>query len=306
MTRCGASNSSSSGQVLGKVLETSAKIALGGAAVLGALYLALSPRIASRLYGGVMFHPHQFPDDLELLDIEGVTREEIFFVSNKLRLHGWYFHVPKSTKTLLFSHGNTGNILNRETMIGLQLKAGYSVFIYDYRGYGRSEGNASVFGIVADGCAAYDYLIQQRDLKPEQIVLYGESLGAAVACQIAARREAAGIVLQSGFSSLRKIGMETIPFIRIYPKFLLPQPELDSAAVLERDHPPLLIIHGKKDTVVPFTHAEEIYSRALEPKHFVPLTRCGHNDIPYLAPDEYIGALRTFAGTLKSGTTAGA
>lgn len=305
MSSSEASNGNGS-ELLGKVLETSAKIALGGAAALGVLYLVLSPRIASRLYGGVMFHPHQFPDDLELLDIEGVNREEIFFVSNNLRLHGWYFHVPKSTKTLLFSHGNTGNILNRETMIGLQLKAGYSVFIYDYRGYGRSEGSASVFGIVADGCAAYDYLIQQRDLKPEQIVLYGESLGAAVACQIAARRECAGIVLQSGFSSLRQIGLETMPFIRIYPKFLLPQPELDSAALLERDHPPLLIIHGKKDTVVPFTHADEIYRRASEPKQFVPLTRCGHNDICYLAADEYVGALRTFAGSLGTRTTSGA
>lgn len=282
----------------GKVLETSAKIALGAVGVIGALYLALSPRIASRLYGGVMFHPHAFPDDCELFDIEGVTREEIFFVSNKLRLHGWFFHVPNASKTILFSHGNTGNILNREHFVTLQLKAGYSVFIYDYRGYGRSEGNASVYGIVADGLAAYDYLIRQRDLKPESIVVYGESLGAAVACQIAAARKTGGIILQSGFSSLQRIGTEMIPFLRMYPRFLLPQPELNSAAILEREHPPLLIIHGKKDTVVPFAHGDEMFNRASEPKAFLQLPRCGHNDIPFVAGDEYVNALREFARTL--------
>jgi fermentation-respiration switch protein FrsA (DUF1100 family) len=295
------------GQLLGRVLETSAKVAVGAAGVLGIIYLMLSPRIATRLYGGVMFHPHAFPDDPEFFDIEGVSREEIFFVSNNLRLHGWYFHVPKSTKTILFSHGNTGNIVNREHFIGLQLRAGYSVFIYDYRGYGLSEGNATVFGIVSDGLAAYDYLVKQRGLSTEDIVLYGESLGAAVSCQILSRRKCGGIVLQSGFSSLRKIGAEMIPFTKIYPRFLLPQPELDSAAILEREHPPLLIIHGKKDTVVPFSHGDEMYQRALEPKEMLILPRCGHNDICFIASDEYVTALRRFAKSLPhAATTSGA
>lgn len=301
------SEEESTGEFLGKVLETSAKVAVGAAGVLGIIYLMLSPRIATRLYGGVMFHPHAFPEDLELFDVEGVSREEIIFESNNLRLHGWYFHVPNSPKTILFSHGNTGNIINREHFIALQLRAGYSVFIYDYRGYGRSEGSATVFGIVADGVAAHDYLVKQRGVKAEDIVLYGESLGAAVACQILSRRTCGGIILQSGFSSLRKIGAEMIPFTKYYPRFLLPQPELDSAAVLEREHPPLLIIHGKKDTVVPFTHGDEIYRRASEPKEMLVLPRCGHNDICFIATEEYVDALRKFARSLpEHATTAGA
>lgn len=286
--------------VLGKILAGTAKVALGTAGVLGAIYLALSPRVASRIYGGMIFHPHAFPDDCELFEIEGVVREEVIFDSNGSRLHGWYFHAPGSSRTILFNHGNTGNILNREQLITLQLKAGYSVFIYDYRGYGRSQGSATVFGIVEDGCAAYDYLIKERGLTAEDIVVYGESLGAAVSCQIAARRRCAGLILQSGFSSLRQIALELMPYIRVYPNALMPQPNLDSAAILEHAHPPLLIIHGKKDTVVPFTHGEEMFRRASEPKKFLRLPRCGHNDICFLGADEYVESLQQFAADLPA------
>lgn len=273
------------------------KIAFGSASVLAALYLGLSPRLSPRLYASRLFRPYVFPEGMwDTLDIEGVPREDCYFhtVDGSL-LNGWYFDTPGAQKTILFSHGNTGNLTGRLNLVKLLIESGAAVFIYDYRGYGKSKGVPTVRGICEDGVIAFDYLTQQRGLKASKIVLYGESLGTAVACEIAAERSAAGVILQSGFSSLKKIGQQTIPITKIYPQILFPKPLLDAAErMAARKDVPLLLIHGHKDQVVPFEHAEEIFARAAEPKRFVQLPDCSHSDIWCNAPEEFVSAVREF------------
>ncbi|HEY9713513.1 MAG TPA: alpha/beta hydrolase, partial [Chroococcales cyanobacterium] len=201
--------------------------------------------------------------------------------------------VPGAAKTILFSHGNAGNLSFRIALIELMVKAGASVFVYDYSGFGRSEGIPTLEGIVEDGLAAYDYLLS-KGVSAGSIVIYGESLGAAVSMQVAALREAHGVILQSGFASLRRIAAEVFPVAGLYPSQLFPEQQLDTIAMLRKPHRRLLIIHGVLDEVVPFGHAESMFAEAVSEKYFLRLPRTSHCDISLTAPDEYVAALQEF------------
>jgi fermentation-respiration switch protein FrsA (DUF1100 family) len=276
------------------------KVFLGSASVLAALYVGLSPRFNSRLYFGKVFRPFPYPEgDYDVEQLVGIKREDVWFSTpDDVRLHGWFFSVPASKKTILFSHGNTGNLTGRLNLVSLLLQCDASVLIYDYRGYGRSQGIPSLPGLCVDGESAFDYLVKERNIPHDQIVIYGESLGSAVSCEIAGNRDCAAIILQSGFASLQKIGKKVMPFTSIYPDFLFPKPKLNTVAAMAKDNRPLLILHGKKDIVVPFAHAEEIYHRAAEPKQFVPLDEAAHSDLWSASPREYVESVRSFLKSL--------
>ena len=187
---------------------------IAGAVTLGAIYLGLAPRVATPLYRSMLFHPDRYPaGNYDLDSIEGISRKDVFFTSaDGTRIHGWYFALPGAGKTILFHHGNAGNVSSRAPLIRLLLLAGASVLIYDYRGYGLSEGIPSVKGICDDGCAAFDYLTEVEGVNHDEIINYGESLGCAVACQVCTVRRGCALILQSGFSSLRKIGISVCPW----------------------------------------------------------------------------------------------
>jgi len=276
------------------------RMMFANAAALGALYVVLSPRVAKPLYRPILFHPDPYPSGNYNVDaIENVSRKEVFFDSlDGTKLHGWWFSSADASRTIIFSHGNAGNLTYRIGLVKLLLQAGASVFLYDYRGYGLSEGLPDVKGICADACAAYDYVVQQQGVAPETIVLYGESLGAAVACQVSTVRPSAGLIVQSGFCSLRRISSEVLPWMRLYPSWLFPQPNLDNLSLLKRSHPPLLILHGKRDTIVPFSHAEEVFQEASEPKRLVLLSTANHSDISIMEPVAYVEAIRDFLSSL--------
>lgn len=280
-----------------RLLRHLPRVALGSFSLLAALYLGLSPRFAPRVYARRLFKPYRYPEgSWDVLEIEGVPRQDCYFrTADGSILHAWYFENIKAKQTIIFSHGNTGNLTGRLNMVRLLLRAGASVFIYDYRGYGRSKGAPSIHGICQDGVAAFDYLRDRQNVPTDDIILYGESLGTAVTCEIAAERDAAGVILQSGFSSLKKIGEEQMPLIKLYPRFLFPRPILDAAArMAERKGYPLLIIHGEKDQVVPFAHAQEVFAGASEPKHFVQLPDCAHSDIWCNSPEMFVESVRKF------------
>lgn len=280
---------------MGLLQKNLPKIAAGSASLLAALYFAFSPRLAPALYARRMFRPHAYPEgDWNVAEIGGLLPQDSYFRgADGSRLHGWYFYNPSASQVILFSHGNTGNITGRQNLVRLLLQTGASVFIYDYRGYGKSEGLPSVRGIVEDGVAAFDHLVNGKGFRPSQIVIYGESLGTAVTAELAEERACAGVILQSGFSSLRKIGYERMPITRIYPTMLFPHPLLDSAGKMARVDKPLLVIHGKLDTVVPFAHAEEVFERARGIKTFVSLD-AAHSDLWSAAPDTYVDGVRKF------------
>lgn len=278
------------------------EILLGSGVVAGLLYVGLSPRVAKLLYRPILFHPARYPEGYyDIESIDGIAPIDVYFkAADGTRLHAWFFKLDGAERTILFHHGNAANLTTRLGLIQLQLRAGASVFIYDYRGFGRSECIPDTKGICDDGCAAFDYLVEKEGIDPENIINYGESLGAAVACQVSTVRHGGGLILQSGFSSLRRIGCEVVPWVRIYPQALYPKPCLNSVCVVEREHPPLLIMHGVNDTVVPFEHALELYERACPPKTFVEFPEADHCDLSFVEPERYETSIREFLLSLAT------
>jgi uncharacterized protein len=286
---------------MGKLLVRNLpKLVAGSASVLAALYLVLSPRLSPNLYTKKLFGPEKYPEgDWSIKEIGGRPIQDCFFRAvDGSMLHGWFFENPDASHVIMFSHGNRGNITCRQNLVRLLLEAGASVFVYDYRGYGRSEGEPTVHGICEDGLMAFDYLVRGQGFRPSQIVIYGESLGTAVTSEVAAERPCAGIILQSGFSSLRKIGIQMVPITRIYPPALYPKPLLDSASRMAVEKKPLLVIHGVKDQTVPFDHGEEVFNNAAEPKTFLRLSEAAHTDIWSTNADAYVNGVRNWLATL--------
>lgn len=278
------------------------KTPLAGVAALGALYLVLSPRVAVPVYKPVLFKPDKYPNgEYHIESLTGIKREDVFFPStNGKTLHGWFFETPGADKTILFSHGNGGNLATRTGLVSALLETGASVFIYDYQGYGRSEGSPNVKRICQDGLSAYRFLTKEVGLDSRDIVNYGESLGSGVASYLARQVPTAALVLQSGFCSLARIGKEHVPLLHMYPDWLFPQPELNNLKTVTGKHQPLLIIHGMNDETVPFAHGQELFAEASEPKRFAVLPNAGHINMFDIDRQLYVNAVREFLHSLNS------
>lgn len=245
------------------------------------LYIVASPRVAERAYHVALFEPHKYPKgNYDNASVNG-RDEDIFFPSlNGKQLHAWHFKGNPDKKTVLVCHGNTGNIADLDGLIILLLRTGASVFVFDYQGFGRSGGAPSVSGICRDGHAAYKYLVEQRGIAPADIVLYGESLGGAVACQLAHSVPVAGLILQSAFSCLTRISFESYAILGIFPEILFPPPYFNNVAMLKKlMNVPVLITHGQKDADIKFTHAQALFNGANNPKSFLPLPNTAHHEI---------------------------
>lgn len=263
----------------------------------------MSPRLAEPLYYPGLFAPTKYPSGFyNQTTISGITRQEVIFpITSGKHLHGWYFANPGAKETVLYSHGNSDNLTYYLRFVGLLLNSGTSVFIYDYEGYGKSEGGPSLAGICRDGIAAYDYLKTERHLRPNQIIIFGQSLGTGVSCFIASKRPAAGIILQSGFSSLSKLAEEFYPPLALYPSCLLFNQGLDNLAVLEKPHAPLLLLHGMKDDLIPVAHSEEMFKCARGPKMFSCLPHATHDDGWAQDSSLYKASVRRFLSSLHAG-----
>jgi fermentation-respiration switch protein FrsA (DUF1100 family) len=222
--------------------------------------IAASPRFSERFYRRMIFYPTKAkPSDYTLKTLGGCQREDVFF-ENKggQKLHAFFFRQTNSSCTILFSHSNAGNVDDWSPLTAKLLATGASVFAYDYRGYGLSQGQPSVSGICQDGLAAYDYLVNVAKVNPATIILFGGSLGSGVTCEIARQRACAGIILHAAFSSLRALVLELMPPTRFLPNLLFFRPELNNARILARLKTPLLILHGQYDEMVPVSQAETL------------------------------------------------
>lgn len=240
-------------------------------------YLLFSPIVAMPFYNTVIFHPF-VTGHYEFNEISSLRKQDVFFLSQGKRLHGWYFFNPTAQNVVLISHGNAGNITHRKSLIKMILDSQNSVFIYDYQGYGLSHGSPSVEGCCADAIAAYDQLSKMKSVSQE-IVLYGESLGTGVTCQLAQHRKASRIILQSAFQSLPQIAREKIPVAALYPPFFFPANKLDSKAFLQGSQTPVLLIHGTKDDIIPSRNSIELYKTCKGTKQLIELSAAGHNDV---------------------------
>jgi len=235
----------------------------------------------------------------------GKKHEDCFFTNaNHDKLHAFLWRVPGAKKIVIYHHGNAGNIANRGPAAAAILAIGASVFAYDYRGYGKSTGEATLEGLLDDGTAAYDYVRNELKYAPDDIVNYGESIGAGVACNAASKRPTGGLILQSGIPSLPIVGRDHFAFLRPYPDFFFPSPRMDNVALVHGIHCPIVVINGAKDTTVTVEMAHLIYNNANEPKQLFILKDSGHNSI--LSGDDlrvYIKAVRTVIGGTTSGAT---
>lgn len=225
----------------------------------------------------------------------GLSFEEIFLTTtDHIRLNGWLVKALKAQGTILFFHGNAGNIGNRLEKIALFYTLNYHVFIIDYRGYGKSEGRPSEVGIYRDAVAAFDYLASRQDIDPKRIVAYGESLGGSVAVDLVTRRPLTGLILDSTFPSAVDMAQVVYPFI---PSFLL-KTKLDSFKKIRTLKIPKLFIHSAEDEIVPFALGKKLFEAAPEPKAF--LTTFGtHNEGFRDSYDIYLEGIRKFLDHLE-------
>jgi uncharacterized protein len=244
----------------------------------------------SRIENHFVFYPQRSLDYMPR-DF-GLEHRDVFFEADGKRLHGWYFPPPRNGPVILFCHGNGGNISHRlENVAGL-LRMGLGVFIFDYRGYGRSEGKPSEKGIYADGLAAYDTLIDKERISPDAVVAFGHSLGGAVALEVALKRKVRAVIIESAFTSLREMARNMGLFSLIAP--LLPA-HYDNLGRIERLQAPVLIFHGTEDEIVPFSMGRELFDRANQPKFFHPIQSAGHNDTFVVGGWDYYQRLSLFA-----------
>jgi alpha-beta hydrolase superfamily lysophospholipase len=211
--------------------------------------------------------PDRSKEFAELAAMHVQIKEVSIKSSNGRLIKGWFFELPQTKRVFLFSHGKGENIYGKLGSARLLLMCGGSVLMYDYQGYGRSEGRASVQNACNDAVAAYDYLVQKENRSGKDIIAFGESLGSGVSAQLSIKRPLAGIIVQSGFSSLMRAGRDRMVWLKAYPDSFFPdQLKLDNSAVFQKAHAPLLIIHGKRDRTVLFANAEDLYRTASQPK----------------------------------------
>lgn len=261
-------------------------------------YILFSPLVAAPLYGTALFHP-SMAGLYDAHTIRGLPIENVYFdSSNGKRLHGWYLRKSDSRFVVLFNHGNAGNLTSRIPLLAALLDCGLSVLIYDYQGYGRSQGSASVDAVVADGQAAYDWLVARKGWSGKDIIVFGESLGTGVASQIAATKPVSAIVLQSPYTSLIKLAREKLPFLYLYPCWLFPKQQLDSLKILSGSHAPLLLLHGRNDRLIPCSHSEAIFRAAPPEKKLCLFQECGHNDLLGKYKEAYMQALSRLVHSL--------
>jgi len=220
----------------------------------------------------------------------GLEAEELrVTAADGVGLHGWWIKGRGET-ALVWYHGNAGNISHRlENARELVERFGLDIFLVDYRGYGLSEGAPSEPGLYADGLAVYDEA-RAKGFAPGAIVLFGRSLGASVAVEVALAREARAIILETPFRSLPAMAREHYPFV---PTFLI-RTRYDSEAKIPRLRVPVLVLHGDRDEIVPLSHAQRLFDLAPEPKRFFLIRGAGHNDTYVAGGDAYFDAWREF------------
>src|SRR5699024_233996 len=199
----------------------------------------------------------------------GLSYENVSFeTEDSLQLHGWFVPSDGASATVLYCHGNAGNISGRLETIGLLHSFGLNVFIFDYRGYGRSEGSPSEKGTYRDAATAWNYLIQSRGIDANNIVIMGRSLGGSIAAWLAARKNPAALIIESTFTSAADLGAGLYPWL---PVRMLLKYDYCTAEYISKIKAPVFMAHSRDDQVVPFHHGKTLFELAPEPKTFAEL-----------------------------------
>ncbi len=221
----------------------------------------------------------------------GMQYEEVEFTAEDgVGLHDWFVPAAEAKASLLFFHGNAGNISHRLESIAIFNSLGLDVFIFDYRGYGQSQGKTSEEGTYRDAEAAWSYLTETRGVAADGIIVFGRSLGSSIAAWIASRRDPAGLIVESGFSSVPSMAQRLYPFL---PVRWLAKFRYDTAGYVSSLSCPLLVVHSKHDEIIPYAEGRAVYDAAPADKRFLEI-RGGHNDGFLVSGADYINGLRDF------------
>ena len=208
------------------------------------------------------------------------------------KINAWYIPTDKSTteptKTVLFFHGNAGNISHRLETIKIYNNLGLDFLIFDYRGFGISTGKPSEQGTYLDADAVWKYLIEERKLKPTDIIIAGRSLGGGVATELAKKVHPAMLILESTFTSMTEVSAKHYPFM---PTGLIVKHEYETNLKLKDIHCPIVFAHSRNDEVIPYEHSQRNYATANEPKQFIEL-RGGHGSGFLLSKINYVHGLQ--------------
>ena len=230
------------------------------AVLYGVFGLILSFRQSSFLYNP---YPQVLydPGDVNLA-FEKVT----FTTEDGLRLTGWHIPAKGTNVTILFCHANSGNMSHRLDSIAIFNKLGMNCFIFDYRGYGNSDGKCSEAGTYLDAAAAYKWLTEEKNINGDDIILFGRSLGGSIAAELAQNVEARALVLESSFTSYVDIGKKYYPYVpvRLFARF-----RYHTIDYVKNVRCPIMIVHSRNDEVIPFEFGLRLYEAANEPKKFV-------------------------------------
>ncbi len=228
-------------------------------------------------------------------DVIGLSFENVYLsTADGVKIHDWFVAAPGSGRSMIFFHGNAGNISHRLDSLRIFNELGLNVLMVEYRGYGASEGKPSEKGTAEDALAAWRYLVGERSIAPESIILFGRSLGAAVAVQLAQNHYPAGLVIESTFKSVPDMGAEIYPWL---PVRLLSRIKYDSLRLLSEISCPVMVIHSPQDDIIPFHHGRALFEAANEPKVFMEI-RGGHNEGYLLDREGYKEGWRRFLDSL--------
>lgn len=269
------------------MLISIAVLLIGGYIGLGALLYFMQPKL-------VYYPLRDIPTTPQELQLE---YEEVFFrTADGVGITGWYVPVKKGIGlTVLFCHGNGGNIGYYLDTINILHEMGVNSFIFDYHGYGRSEGATSEEGTYADAYAACQWLIHQKQCEPNAIVVFGRSLGGSIAAQLASKTSVRGLWLESAFTSYADMAAYHYPY---FPVRRLCRYTYDTLAYLRNVRCPVIVVHSPDDEIVPFAMGQRLYEAAGEPKQFVQIAG-GHNEGFVESGSQYVTPIAVWLKSLS-------
>jgi len=265
--------------------------------VIGAVVLyVLLVVVMFLLQGCMVYHPTR---ELEgTPDQAGLAYEDVYIrTGDGVKINAWFVPADDAKGTILFLHGNAGNISHRIDSLAIFHYLGYSTLIVDYRGYGRSEGSPGEEGTYLDAQAAWDYLRQKRKINAAGIVVLGRSMGAAVAAWLAGEERPGGVILESGFTSVPDRGAEMFPFLPIRWMSLI---RYDTLGRIASVRCPVLFVHSRDDRLIPISHGRRLFEAANEPKRLLEITGT-HNDGFITSGSVYTDGLVKFLDSVLPG-----
>ena len=238
-----------------------------------------------------VFQPSPW-EDRNWAQLSGLPLEEVWLaVTDGVTVFGWFVNAGSTAPVILWCHGNAGNVSHRLGNIRQLHQRGISVFIFDYRGYGRSTGVPSEPGFYQDALACYDYLIHQRRISGKTMIIFGRSLGSGVAGEVAVQRDSAGLIVEGAFPSIQ--AMSDHHYFGLPARWVM-DVEFNLMQKVQALKVPLLVIHGDRDSVVPMFLGKQVFDAASEPKWWYAVSSAGHNDVPLVGGESYFREIDTF------------